>query len=143
MKARLIARDPAGAAREAQWTLDLDPQYTDSPIAKYAACLAHLTLGEDQVATSLATTLSRETAFPPATAEACMAIATGDGAAYGASIRQVLRTFEERPRFLEDIPMADTVLALQVLAEPRGLALRLESTHLPDPTSAAGRVGAR
>jgi hypothetical protein len=47
----------------------------------------------------------------------------------------VLRTFEERLRFLEDIPVADTVLALQVLAEQRGLMYPLSSTHLPSSGS--------
>lgn len=140
MKARLIAGDPAGAVREAHWTLDLDPERTDSVTAMYAACLAHLTLGEDESAASLAATLMQDTAFPPATAQACMALATGDNASYPQHIRDVLRTFEQRHRFLEDVPMADTVLALQALAAPRGLALGLKSTHLPRRTSTTSGI---
>ena len=36
-----------------------------------------------------------------------------------------------REEFLEDVPVADTVLALQALAEPRGLGVALESPLLP------------
>jgi hypothetical protein len=131
LKARLIAGDPSGATREAQWTLDLDPEAADSPIAKYAGCLAFLTLGEDRVAAVLAARITSDPTFPPATAAACAALAGGDAEAYEESVQIVLLTFEERVRFLEDIPVADTVLALQALAEQRGLIHPLESTHLP------------
>ena len=131
LKARLIAGDLSGAAREAQWTLDLDPEAADSPIAKYAGCLAFLTLGEDRFAAVLAARIASDPTFPPATAAACEALAAGHASAYKDSVQIVLRTFEERVRFLEDIPVADTVLALQVLAESRGLTQTLESTHLP------------
>jgi hypothetical protein len=44
----------------------------------------------------------------------------------------VLRSFETRTEFLEDVPLADTVLVLQALAEPRGLAAKLPaSPRLP------------
>ena len=39
--------------------------------------------------------------------------------------------FEARDEFLEDTPVADTVLALQVLAGERGLAVELASPLLP------------
>ena len=131
IKARLIARDLSGAAREAQWTLELGAEAADSPIAKYASCLALLTVGEDRLAASLATILAEHPNFPLATGEACRALAVSDYGAYERSVREVLRTFEERLRFLEDIPVADTVLALQVLAEQRGMAYRLDSPRLP------------
>jgi hypothetical protein len=131
LKARLIASDMSGAAREAEWTLDLDPGTAASPIAKYAACLASLTLRDDRLAATAAEEIANEHAFPNATAKACAALATGDVDAYSQNIRNVLRTFEERARFLEDIPVADTVLALQALADQRGLMQPLESTHLP------------
>lgn len=46
---------------------------------------------------------------------------------------RVLQSFETRDAYLEDVPVADTVLVLQALARRRGLAaeLRLRSTLLP------------
>ena len=43
----------------------------------------------------------------------------------------MLASFETRTEYLEDIPVADTVLVLQELAAPRGLAVELESALLP------------
>jgi hypothetical protein len=43
----------------------------------------------------------------------------------------VLRSFEERDAYLEDVPVADTVLALEALAERRGVAARPRSPLLP------------
>ena len=138
MKARLIAGDLSGAGREARWTLDLDPEAADSPIAKYAACLAFLTVGDDRLAATLAANIAGDPTFPPATAKACTALAAGDAEAYKESVQIVLLTFEDRVRFLEDIPVADTVLALQVLAEQRNLTHHpLRSTHLPALSSRA------
>jgi hypothetical protein len=135
MKARLIADDPIGARREAEWTLDLGPEYADSTTATYAGAIALLTIGEDGPAASRATILANDPTFPRATAEACLALAGLDGDAYRRAVRAVLRTFEERRRFLEGVPVADTVLALQALAEPRGLRQALESPRLPSGTA--------
>jgi hypothetical protein len=44
----------------------------------------------------------------------------------------VLRTLEEREAFLEETPVADTVLVLDALARERGMTpARLESALLP------------
>ena len=43
----------------------------------------------------------------------------------------MLETFEMRDRFLEDVPVADTVMTLQTLARPRGLEIGLRSPRLP------------
>jgi hypothetical protein len=45
----------------------------------------------------------------------------------------VLDSFEAREEYLEDVPVADTVLVLQALARERGLAAELRrSALLPD-----------
>ena len=55
-----------------------------------------------------------------------------DGAAYVGARRAVLRSFEEREAFLEDVRVADTVLVLDALAAARGLELPpLSSPLLP------------
>ena len=51
--------------------------------------------------------------------------------AYRDAAELVLRSFEEREAYLEDVPVADTVLVLEALAERRGLAAGLESPLLP------------
>jgi hypothetical protein len=43
----------------------------------------------------------------------------------------VLESFATRDEYLEDIPVADTVLVLQALAEPRDIAADLSSPLLP------------
>jgi hypothetical protein len=43
----------------------------------------------------------------------------------------VLRSFETREEYLEDIPVADTVIVLQALAARRNLAAELTSPLLP------------
>jgi len=43
----------------------------------------------------------------------------------------VLESFETRADYLEDIPVADTVLVLQALAARRGMAAQLSSPLLP------------
>ena len=50
---------------------------------------------------------------------------------YDAAIRALLADFEGRTDFLEDIPVADTVLVLQLLAGTRGIVVDLESALLP------------
>ena len=54
--------------------------------------------------------------------------ATADGAGYRVAVENVLDSFERRTDFLEDVPVADTVLVLQVLAAQRDLAVDLPSS---------------
>ena len=67
---------------------------------------------------------------PPAVADAMVALAAGDHAAYALAIKAVLDSFEERADFLEDARVADTVLVLQLLAAERGSAVGLPESEL-------------
>jgi len=58
-------------------------------------------------------------------------IAAEDVVGYTEAVEAVLRSFEAREAYLEDIPVADTVIVLQALAARRGLAAELESPLLP------------
>jgi hypothetical protein len=49
----------------------------------------------------------------------------------------VLESFETREEYLEDIPVADTVLVLQALAARRGIAAELSSSLLPSTSGGA------
>lgn len=131
MKSRLIAGDLEGASRDARWALDAGASDSESPIGRYAAVLAHLVLGEDADASPLAATLEAAETIPPAVTRSLTALAAGDASGYGAAIEALVADFEARTEFLEDTPVADTVLALEVLARERGIAIELASPLLP------------
>jgi hypothetical protein len=132
MKSRLIAGDLGGAREDARWVLDAGAADAESPIGRYAASLAILVLGEDVDAAALVTTLSGLEAIPPAVVDSLAAVAVSDAAAYESGIHALVADFEAREEFLEDIAVADTVLALQVLASERGISVALTSPLLPE-----------
>jgi hypothetical protein len=134
LKSRILAEDWEGAEADARWTLEQDPGAGDSPIGAYAASLAHLVVGEDREAAGLAEILRAADgdAFPAPVAEAIAGLAAGDAGAYAAGCAAVLASFEDRDAYLEDIPVADTVIVLEALAERRGMATRPSSVLLPD-----------
>lgn len=131
VKARLLAGDLAGAEADARWTLAQGPAESGSAIGRYAAALAFLALGEDEEAAGLAASLQEDEVFPPAVADALAGLAAGEADAYEDAAGRVLASFEERDAYLEDVPVADTVLVLEALAEGRGLAIRPASPLLP------------
>ena len=58
-------------------------------------------------------------------------IAAEDVVGYVEAVESVLESFETRAEYLEDVPVADTVLVLQALAERRAMAAELSSKLLP------------
>jgi len=131
MKSRLIARDLEGAREDARWALDAGAADSDSPIGRYAAALALLVRSEDARVRALAESLVGVDAIPPGVTDSLIALATSDEAGYERAIRALLADFETRDEFLEDVAVADTVVALQVLAAERGSAVPLTSPLLP------------
>jgi hypothetical protein len=132
MKARILAGDWEGAATDARWALEAGADEADSPIGRYAAALACLTLGDDEQARIHADAIRTREDFPPDVGDALAFIAARDVVGYTEAIAAVLESFEQRNEYLEDIPVADTVLVLQALAAKRGLAAALSSPLLPD-----------
>lgn len=132
MKCRLIAGDLDGARAEADWALDAGAAGSQSPIGRYAAALAHLVRAEDDEAGALTASLRDCDDFPRTVTHTLIALSARDAGAYDAAIRALLADFESRDAFLEDIPVADTVLAFRALAENRGLADSLASPLLPE-----------
>lgn len=120
LKVRLLAGDRAGAEVAARWALTTGCVEADSPIGRYAGVLALLVLGRDADALPVACSLVGAEGFPGAVAAALVAIAAGDAAAAAAATEDVLASFEARDSFLEDVPVADTVLCLHALAAARG-----------------------
>lgn len=131
MKSRLIAGDLEGARGDARWALDAGAEESESPIGRYAAALALLVLGDDARVAEVSATLLGRDDFPSAVAASLAALAAREAGAYEEAIRALLADFERRDEYLEDTPVADTVLALQVLAGSRGLAVDLSSPLLP------------
>jgi hypothetical protein len=130
MKSLLLAGDDASEA--ARWALDAGAVDAASPIGRYAGTLALLVLGRDDEALALASTLRDRDDFPGDVADALATLAASDRAGYAIAVESVLKSFETRTDFLEDVAVADTVLVLQLLAERRDAGVELPaSPRLP------------
>jgi hypothetical protein len=132
IKARLLAGDWDAARDEARFAVDAGAADSDSPIGRYAAALAYLVLGEDEQARVQADVIRTSADFPEAVGDALAYVAAGtDRIGYVEAIEAVLESFETRDDYLEDVPVADTVLVLQALAAERDLEAELSSPLLP------------
>ena len=112
MKALLIAGEDARDA--AEWAIEVGAPQAESPIGRYAGTLALLVLGRNEEADQVAGTLGDP--FPADVAAALRALAVGDGEAFAAAVADVRKSYENRDGYLEDIPVADTALALDALS---------------------------
>lgn len=132
IKARILAGDWEGAGTDARWALELGAAESESPIGRYAAALALLVLGQWAEARVQADHARTHEDFPGRVADALAFIAAEDVVGYLEAVEGVLESFETRTEYLEDVPVADTVLVLQALAGRRGMAAELQSPLLPD-----------
>jgi hypothetical protein len=136
LKASLLAGDEDGAVAAARWTLATAAPEAESPIGRYAAALASLVGGDDAQARLHADAIRTRDDFPRAVGDALAYLAARDVVGYAESVEEVLESFETREEYLEDVPVADTVLVLQLLAERRGITgAELSSPLLPRPPS--------
>jgi tetratricopeptide (TPR) repeat protein len=132
IKARVLAGDWDGAGADARWALDAGAADADSPIAGYAAALAFLVLGDNDQARIHADAIRTRDDFPSEVGDALAFLAAHDVVGYALAVDGVLESFEQRDEYLEDIPVADTVLVLQALAARRGIEAELgDSPVLP------------
>jgi tetratricopeptide (TPR) repeat protein len=131
VKALVLAGDWPGAEEAATWTLETGAAESDSPIGGYAAALALLVLGRDGEARRHADEIRIRSDFPADVGDALAFIAAQDVVGYAVAIEAVLDSFEAREEYLEDLPVADTVLVLQALAARRGMSADLSSPLLP------------
>ena len=131
MKALVLADDWAEAENAARWTVELGAAESASPIGQYAAALALLVLGEDDQAVACADSIRTRDDFPNDVGDALAFIAAEDVVGYAYAIESVLESFATRDEYLEDIPVADTVMVLQALAARRSMAAELSSPLLP------------
>jgi hypothetical protein len=131
IKALVLAGDWAGAEDTARWALEEGAAEAESPIGRYAAALACSVLGDWGHARIHADTVRIRDDFPRDVGDALAMITAEDVVGYVEAIESVLRSFETRDAYLEDVPVADTVLVLQALAARRDMAAELESPLLP------------
>ena len=131
MKALILAGDWAKAEDAARWALGAGAADSDSPIGRYAAALALLVLDRPADAREHADAIRTRNDFPSDVGDALAFLAAQDVAGYEPAVESVLESFETRDEYLEDLPIADTVLVLQALAERRRIAAELNSPLLP------------
>ena len=120
IRCRLMAGDHEGARADASAAVAAGVLDAPGPIGGYCAALALLALGRDEDAGIVAARIA-DGLEPASVADGLGTLARADGAAYVAARLAVLRSFEEREAFLEDVRVADTVLVLDALAAARGL----------------------
>ncbi|HEX7256107.1 MAG TPA: hypothetical protein VF236_09295, partial [Gaiellaceae bacterium] len=84
-----------------------------------------------EAARPVADSLRERDDFPHDVADALATLAAEDVLGYTYAIESVLESFEQRDEYLEDIPVADTVIVLQALAARRNMAAELTSPLLP------------
>jgi hypothetical protein len=133
LKSLVLAGDWQAAEDAAGWALDVGAAKADSPIGRYAAALALLVLDRDEEARPHADFIRTRDDFPAAVGDALVYLAAEDVLGYADAVEAVLRSFEQRDEYLEDMPVADTVLVLQALAGRRSMAAELSSELLPAP----------
>jgi hypothetical protein len=127
LKASVLAGDAAGAARYAREQV----ADADSPTSSYVLAVAALVLGDDDVAVALADGMRAGDAAFGRAADAIAALGAADAEAYAAAVRSVVADFEGRAEHLTGVPIADTGLMLERLAEARGVAVHPSSALLP------------
>jgi hypothetical protein len=132
LRCRLMAGDAAGARRDAEAAIAAGAETAPGPIGGYCAALALLVVGRDAEARGVAERIAEEGLEPVAVARALVALASRDEPTFETARRDVLRSFEDRDAFLEDVPVADTVLVLDALARERSLDVApINSALLP------------
>jgi hypothetical protein len=128
IKASVLAGDPTAAANAVRAQID---GIGDSPPSAYAVAIAALVQGDDKTALLAADAMRGGSDAFDRTADAIAALAEGDGAAYADAVEAIVEDFEQRTDHLTGVPIADTALMLERIAEGRGLAASPDSPLLP------------
>jgi hypothetical protein len=128
LKAAVIA----GAATEAAaYARSQVPADAASPAAAYAVAIAALVEGDDAAARAAADGMRGGSPAFDRAAAAITALAAGDREAFPAAVAAIVTDFEGRDEHLTGVPIADTALMLERLAEARGMASGPRSPLLP------------
>jgi hypothetical protein len=128
LKAAVIAGDASSAAAYARTQL---PDPVESAPASYALAIAALVERDD--GTARGASAGMRSASPPfvRTADAIDGLLDHDVERYAGAIDEIVADFESREDHLTGVPIADTAIMLERLAEARGMACRPASPLLP------------
>jgi uncharacterized protein len=102
-----------------------------TPPACWARALAYLADGNDARAARAAEGMYKGSEAFGRAADAVTTLANGDRDGYHAAVQAIVSDFEARTEHLTGVPIADTALVLDRLAEARGLAAHVEHELLP------------
>ncbi|MDQ6775918.1 MAG: hypothetical protein M3071_06805 [Actinomycetota bacterium] len=140
LKAAVIAGDASSAAAYARTQL---PDPVESAPASYALAIAALIERDD--ATARAASAGMRSGSPPfvRTADAIDALLDHDAERYAGAVGEIVADFEAREEHLTSVPIADTAIMLERLAEARGMASRPVSPLLPAAHQGSGGPGPR
>ena len=127
LKAAVIAEDASEAAAYAREQVG----EADSPPSHYVLAMAALVTGDDQSARAAAGGMRAGSPAFGRAADAIEALADADPGRYAIAVREIVTDFEGRDEHLTGVPIADTALMLERLAESRGLAAHPASALLP------------
>ena len=127
LKAAVIAGDASEAAAYAREQVG----DADSPPSHYVLAMAALVTGDDQSARAAAGGMRAGSPAFGRAADAIEALADADAGRYAIAVREIVTDFEGRDEHLTGVPIADTALMLERLAESRGLAAHPASALLP------------
>src|SRR3954469_4513523 len=132
LKALVIAGDDAAARAAAAYVREQVSEDDASPPAWYALGIAALIERDDPLAARAAEGMGAAGVEPfLRPAAAVDALAHADGAAYAGAPAAIVADFEARDEHLTGVPIADTALMLERLADARGIAARPRSALLP------------
>jgi hypothetical protein len=129
LKTALIAGE--GEDEAAAYVREAVGEEPESQALAYAVALAALVQGDEELAARYAELMGAGSDAFGRTGRAIAALAAGDRDAYGRALRAIVEDFERRSEHLTGVPIADTALALERVAERRGIAVHPRSPVLP------------
>lgn len=129
LKSAILA---GGGEAEARYVRsELGKEEDASPTASYALAIAALIVGDDDGAKRFTVRMRAGSEAFGRTADGIAALLDGDDEEFGRALREIVADFENRDHFLTKVPVADTALMLERLAERRGMSADIESPLLP------------
>ena len=129
LKAAIISGSYADAAAFVRNELSKAPE--ESATASYALAVADLALGDDAGARVRCERMRGFSEPLDRAADALVALAAADPGGYARALRAIVVDFEHRTDHLTGVPIADTALMLERLAQTRGITTDVESALLP------------
>jgi hypothetical protein len=128
LKAAVIAGDASSAAAYARTQL---PDPVETPAACYALAIAALVEGDDSAAPAAIAGMRTGSEPFVRAADAIDGLADRDADRYAVAVAAILADFEGREEHLTGVPIADTAIMLERLADARHMACRPLSPLLP------------